>query len=73
MNKQGTPKSARKLNSLKVEQKDEIISYHKSHPHMTQASLALHFEKEWGLDFKMTKSTISYILNKTEKKKLKSL
>ena len=44
-NKSGTP--ARKLNSLSVEQKDEIIKYKKSHPHMTQVAIALYFEKEW--------------------------
>jgi hypothetical protein len=27
------------LNSLSVEQKDEIIRYKKSHPHMTQAAI----------------------------------
>jgi hypothetical protein len=45
-NKSGTP--ARKLNSLSVEQKDEIIKFKKSHPHMTQAAIALYFEKEWN-------------------------
>ena len=58
--KLGTP--ARKLNSLSVEQKDEIIRYKKSHPHMTQAAIALLFEKEWNFQFKLTKSTMSYIL-----------
>ena len=65
-NKSGTP--ARKLNSLSVEQKDEIIKYKKSHPHMTQAAIALYFEKEWNLQFKITKSTMSYIMTNTAKK-----
>ena len=65
-NKSGTP--TRKLNSLSVEQKDEIIRYKKSHPHMKQADIALYFEKEWNLQFKITKSTMSYIVTNTAKK-----
>jgi hypothetical protein len=40
----------------------------KSHPHMTQAAIALYFEKEWNLQFKITKSTLSYIMTNTAKK-----
>ena len=64
-----TPKTPRKkLNELKLEQKYEIIRYHNNHLHLTQASLDFHFEKEWHLDFKISKSTMSDILSKTAKK-----
>ena len=35
---------------------------------MTQAAIALYFEKEWNLQFKITKSTMSYIMTNTAKK-----
>jgi len=54
MNKNKPGTTARKLNSLSVEQKDEIIRYKKSHSHMTQAAIALYFEKKWNLQFKIT-------------------
>jgi hypothetical protein len=41
MNKDKISTPTRKLNSLSIEQKDEIIRYHKSHPHTTQKALAL--------------------------------
>ena len=59
-NKSGTP--TRKLNSLSVEQKDEIIRYKKSHPHMTQAAIALHFEKERNLQFKLINGLKKYCI-----------